>query len=289
MNKINFKKRLVIGTANFTQKYGADPNRIKQSEIKKIINFAQNNKILKIETAESYLDHKHEFKNINKKFKFITKIKPNKRWVSFDFCKKKIDNHFSIFHQNKIETLLFHDIKILFNKEGPKVFENLCILKKKKYFKKIGISIYDINCLDYLISNYNFDVIQCPYNILDKRIVKSGWFNRLKNKGIEVHVRSIFLQGLLLVKFDHLPKKFLKWKKIFMNWNNWIAKNNYSRLEACVNFVFFNNSIDKIIIGVEDLNQLKKILNLKLKKKINIPDHLKSNDKNLINPSNWVK
>ena len=50
-----------------------------------------------------------------------------------------------------------------------------------------------------------------------------------------------------------------------------------------------NNSIDKIIVGVEDLNQLKKILNLKLKKKINIPDHLKSNDKNLINPSNWVK
>ena len=286
MNKINFKKRLVIGTANFTQKYGADPNRIKQSEIKKIINFAQNNKILKIETAESYLDHKHEFKNINKKFKFITKIKPNKRWVSFDFCKKKIDNHFSIFHQNKIETLLFHDIKILFNKEGPKVFENLCILKKKKYFKKIGISIYDINCLDYLISNYNFDVIQCPYNILDKRIVKSGWFNRLKNKGIEVHVRSIFLQGLLVNKLIYKKKYFKKWKSFLSEWFQSLKKKNISPVDYCINDLL-THDFDQIIIGINNCENLKKIIDFKILKKKDKTLNFEIKSLQLIDPRNW--
>ena len=90
MNKINFKKKLIIGTANFTQKYGADPTKINLSEIKKILNLAKKNSIYNIDTAESYLKDKFFFKNIDKKFEFFSKINPTSRWVSLDFCQKKI-------------------------------------------------------------------------------------------------------------------------------------------------------------------------------------------------------
>ena len=80
---------------------------------------------------------------------------PNSKWVSLEFCQKQLEDHFKSFSTNKIETLLFHDIKILFTKRGMKIFKNLEVLKKKKFFKKIGLSIYDTSCLNYLNSNYN--------------------------------------------------------------------------------------------------------------------------------------
>ena len=88
--------------------------------------------------------------------------------------------------------------------------------EKKKYFNKIGFSIYQTNSLSKLISNYNFDVVQCPYNILDKRILNTGWFDNLKNQGKEIHVRSIFLQGLLVNKAIYIKNYFKNGKKVFL-------------------------------------------------------------------------
>ena len=76
MNKFQFKKRIVIGSANFTQKYGADLTKINSYEIKKILNIAKKNKINEIDTAEAYLKDKKIFRDINKTFKFNSKNQP---------------------------------------------------------------------------------------------------------------------------------------------------------------------------------------------------------------------
>ena len=96
--------------------------------------------------------------------------------------------------------MLIHNEKILLTKNSLKIFKNLEVLKKEKYFHKIGLSIYDTHNLKYIISKFNLNVVQCPYNILDQRIFNTGWFDRLKYKGIDIHARSIFLQGLLVNK-----------------------------------------------------------------------------------------
>ena len=100
MNTADFKKKLTIGSANFTQKYGADLTKINRNEIKKILNFAKKNKIKKIDTAVNYLNQKNIFKKINKTFQFTTKITPDYRWVSLDYCQKKIDTHFKMINRN---------------------------------------------------------------------------------------------------------------------------------------------------------------------------------------------
>ena len=114
MNKANLKRRIVIGSANFAQKYGIAPTKIDKNEIKKILNLSKKNNIYKIDTGESYFNKINLFKNIDKKFKFITKMKPDHRWISLDFCQEKIENHFKKFNGNEIQTLLFHDTDILF-------------------------------------------------------------------------------------------------------------------------------------------------------------------------------
>ncbi len=285
MNKTELKKSFIIGSANFTQKYGVDSTKINHDEIRKILNLAKKNSIHKIDTAQAYLKKKNTFKNIDKKFKFSTKIIPDSRWVSLEFCQKKLEEHFNTLNNNRVETILFHDIKILLTKNGPKIFKNLESLKKKKYFYKIGLSIYDTDCLNYIISNYNFDVVQCPYNILDKRIVYSGWLAKLKNKGVEIHIRSIFLQGLLVNKSIHKKKYFRKWQKKISEWFTWLEKNNISPIDYCLNDLLYQD-FDKIIIGINSSINLKEIINFKKINK-NKMINFDISDTKLIDPRNW--
>lgn len=287
MNRVDFTKKLIIGTANFVNKYGADSVKINQNEIIKILKFSKKNKINKIDTAESYLNKKKIFKKVYENFQFTSKVAPDHRWISFDYCQKKLDEHFKLFNGNRIHTLLFHDSSILFQSEGSKIFNNLENLKKKKYFKKIGLSIYDVKHLNYLVSNYNLDVIQCPYNIIDKRIIQSGWFDKLKNKGIKIHARSIFLQGLLVNELICKKNYFKKWKKNFLEWFQFLKNNNISPIDYCLNDLL-NYNFDQIIIGVNNCENLKEIVNFrKIKNKKNKIFKIKNSDIKLIDPRNW--
>ncbi len=285
MNKSQFKSRIVIGSANFTQKYGADHVIVNNIENKKIIKLAKKNNIYKIDTAEAYLKNKKIFKNIDKKFNFFTKVLPDSRWTSLEFCQKKIDNHFSVLNNNKVEALFLHDFKILLTNNGKKIFKNLEILKQRNYFKKIGISIYDTNYLNKLISNFNFDIVQCPYNILDKRILTTGWLDKLKSKGIEIHVRSIFLQGLLVNKSIYKKKYFKKWQTSFIKWFDNLDNNNISPIDYCLSDLL-NYDFDKIIIGINNSKNLEEIINFKTINK-NKMINFSISDKKLIDPRNW--
>lgn len=286
MNKYELKKRFIIGSANFTQKYGVDTIKVNSYEIKKILDTAKKNNIYELDTAEAYLKDKNIFKKIDKKFYFSSKISPNNKWTSLEFCQIKIEEHLNNLNNNMIQTLLLHDEKILFTKNGKKIFRNLEDLKKKQYFQKIGISIYSTDYLNYIVSNYDLDVVQCPYNVLDQRILNTGWFDKLKSLNIETHVRSIFLQGLLVNKSIHKKKYFKQWQKQISQWFVWLENNKISPIDYCLSDLL-NCDFDKIIIGINSFDGLKKILNFK---KINIKKNflnLKINDLTLIDPRKW--
>ena len=284
MNK-SYLKKIIIGTANFTQKYGAHPTKINRYEIKKILDLAKKNNLLEIDTAESYLKDKNIFKDVNKKFQFSTKILPDDRWISLEYCQKKIEDHLINFNIDMFKVILFHDTKILFKKNGIKIYRNLEYLKKKKYFSKIGISIYNTDCLNFMTENYDLDVVQCPYNILDKRILLTGWFDRLKKLRIETHVRSIFLQGLLVNRSLYKKKHFKRWQKKISAWFMELQKNKITAIDYCFSDLF-SCDFDKVIIGVNNSDNLKELIKFKkINKKIKLD--LKIDDLQLIDPRKW--
>jgi aryl-alcohol dehydrogenase-like predicted oxidoreductase len=285
MSRANLKHKFIIGTANFTQTYGANPTNVSKNEITKILHLAKKHKINKIDTAEAYLKTNYNFKKIEKTFKFSSKIIADSRWTSLEFCQKKLQNHIKSFSGKQLETLLFHDTKILFTQKGDKIFKNLELLKSKKYFHKIGLSIYDTNYLSTLISKYNFDVVQCPYNILDKRILTTGWFDKLKNEGKEIHIRSIFLQGLLVNPMIYKKKYFRKWKKFFFDWFQYLKVKNIKPIDYCLSDLL-EHDFDKIIIGINNSKNLNEIINFKTVNK-NKMINFKINDTKLIDPRNW--
>ena len=155
--------------------------------------------------------------------------------------------------------------------------------------QKIGVSIYSYLTLDKVLNKYKFDVVQLPFNIFDRRLLTNKYFQKIKNKEIEIHIRSIFLQGLLLRDYKKIPKYFKKWKRIFLSWEKWCEKKNISKLQSCLNFVSSYKKIDKVIIGVADEKELIQILKCIKKISKNYPKKIFLNDIKLIDPRKWKK
>ena len=128
------------------------------------------------------------------------------------------------------------------------------------------------------MNSYKIDVVQIPYSAVDRRGKK--YFTYLKKREIEIQVRSIFLQGALLSKI----KSNLKLTKIY---NKIKEKKILDRLNILFSFILKDINIDKIVIGVRQVNELKMILNFNRLKINKILDNLYSNDLEIIDPLNW--
>ena len=153
--------------------------------------------------------------------------------------------------------------------------------------KKIGISIYNENSVRKLTQLDVIDIVQIPLNLCDRRFIRKKNMNFFKRKNIRVQARSIFLQGLLLQNFNKIKSKPYIDKKFFYDYETWIKKNKMSKLQACLNFIKFRNELDSIVIGIENLNQLKDIVNLLKLKNKEYPKKIISNKKEFFDPRKW--
>ena len=279
--------KIIIGSAQFGLNYGYNnlSTPIKLKEIEKIIELAHNYKINKIDTAISYGNSEKIIGSLKlNNWDIFTKIPsiPNnikniETWISNNLEKSlenlKIDKH---------KGVLFHDTKQL-KKITEKI--NISKIKKKFEFDYFGLSIYDIEDFFCLNSKYNFDVIQVPYNIFDRQIESK--IKKIKEMNIIVQARSIFLQGVLLTKFNKLNKYFHKWNSIFYCWENWLQKKGLNHLEGCLSLIKNDNTIDYVVIGIKNSIELKTIISTLKHNLPKPPKYLSSNSKHLINPTNW--
>ena len=258
--------KIALGTANFGQKYGLAGKIIKSDKkIKKIIQFANNSKIKLIDTSNNYGSSETLLGNNNlKNFKIITKLKiSNDEKKSNDLENivfNKVEESLLKLNIKKLYAILLHESNDLKSNKRHKLIKVLKKLKKRNLVSKIGISIYNPKELNFIWPFWKPDIVQCPFNILDRRIYESGWLKKLKKNKTEIHVRSIFLQGLLLQNEKSMPRKFKKWKNIFKKWNNYCKKENISKIQGCINFIKSFKKISFVIIGFENIKQVKNII-----------------------------
>jgi len=183
--------------------------------------------------------------------------------------------------------LLLHNSNSLLSSNGNEIYKGMKNIKKEGLSKKIGISIYDFNTLKKILNKFELNLVQAPLNILDQRLLQTGWLQRLKKRKIEVHVRSVFLQGILLSTYSKLPKKLKKLSKSLIMFEKWLIKNNYTPLQACISLVFGQQKLDGVIMGFDSKNQLNQILKAKvIKSNFSIPD-LKIKNRKLADPRHW--
>ncbi|MBW2993081.1 aldo/keto reductase, partial [Candidatus Woesearchaeota archaeon] len=191
--------------------------------------------------------------------------------------------------QDKLYGYLIHDFKTFKEHEG--MLGVLKQLKGEGKIEKIGFSLYSPIELKYLLqNNISFDVVQVPYSIFDQRF--SRYFSLLKEKGVEVHIRSVFLQGLVFKNPDKLEGRFAKVKNKLLKLRNLSDRLNIPISSLCINFALLNEYVDKVIIGVDSLNNLKENIpsmrdKLRIKEIYSNLKNLEETDENIILPVNW--
>ena len=291
--------KIGIGTAQLGMKYGVTNNskKLDLDNFKKILSLSLKNNISIIDTANSYGDSikkigytisQNKFRN---KFKIISKVSDLRKVKKSNIYSHIFDNISFSSKKMKVKSLegiLIHDIKDLESKKSTEIFNSFIKLKKKKLVKKIGFSAYKISDVLKYIKKYNFDFIQFPLNVFDQRILDKKIQKKLRFFKIELHVRSIFLQGLLLLSKKELPNNFRN-RHIIKRWHKFLNDNSLDAITTCINFIKHNNIYSKVIIGFHDYQQFEDVVkNFSIKKNINLNfKKLAIKDESIINPSNW--
>lgn len=284
--------RIALGTVQFGMKYGISNQHgiVQSKQINSIINIAD---ILGIDTLDTAINYQDSEKNLGRnkisKFKIITKVPalPNHVQNVHEWYSTQVNLSIERLNVKKIYGLLLHRAEDLLGDNGTLIFNALIELKKTGLVDKIGISINSFYVANEIIKKYKLDLIQLPFNIIDHRLIKSGMLQRIKDKDYEIHTRSAFLQGLLLMDEAERPAKFLKWDSIWKELSNWKSKNSINVLQAAIQFPLSFPEIDKVIVGVQNSDQLIEIFNLANNKLIEKFPNIQCDDEDLINPSRW--
>ncbi|WP_292468801.1 aldo/keto reductase [Methanolobus sp.] len=283
--------KITLGTAQFGMDYGINNQRgkIPKNEIFQIMDTCVSIGIKSFDTARNYGDSESLLGTYIKTsshdidiFSKLPECNPNE-------VDKIVHQSLKNLNIDTIYGYYIHSFKSFI--DNPQIWGELEKLKAIGKIQKIGFSLYYPEELDKLIhNNVLFDVVQIPFNVLDQRFER--YFSILKKKGIEISVRSVFLQGLLFKRPSDLSPSFLKIQSKLSDIQN-LAKENDIPLEALFfNFATNNQYIDHVVVGVDNLQNLKDIVgSLKYSQQTRslqkCLESFREDDENIILPFNW--
>jgi len=283
---------LGLGTVQFGLNYGVSNQRgqVTLEEAEAILNYAAMYGIDMLDTAIAYGDCEQRLGEIGvESWQVVSKLpavplgcRDIPQWVE-----DSVNESLQRLKVKSLYGLLLHRPLQLLEQDGDRFYYALQQLKHNRLVQKIGVSIYDPGELDAIFKNHRLDIVQSPFNIFDRRLIDMGWLSRLAEQGTEVHVRSVFLQGLLLMTPKDRPQKFCRFSSLWNQWDAWLKDTGLTPLQACISFALSFQQISNVIIGVDNLSQLKEILQASETLMPHIPSELQSNDQDLIEPARW--
>lgn len=186
--------------------------------------------------------------------------------------------------------LMLHAPDDLLGPHGSDLARGLLRAQDAGLAERIGLSVYSPEQLAVLVGRLPLEIIQIPLNVFDRRFVETGWLDRLVSDDVEVHARSVFLQGLLLMPSDLVPSKFAPFRTLIDGWHAWLsgdAAAGRSAVQACLAHVASYAGISRLVVGADSLAQLHDIIEAASTAPLRAPESLASPVTPLINPSQW--
>jgi aryl-alcohol dehydrogenase-like predicted oxidoreductase len=257
--------QLGLGTAQFGFDYGISNvrGRSSENEIRKILAMAARKNVAVIDTAAAYGEAESVLGRCLPKgdeFRIVTKTIPLRecsatgdgaRWVRDGFFRslKRLG-------VEAVDSLLIHHVDDLLGPSGPEVYDEIFRLKQDGKVRRMGISAYSGSELDEALNRYDIDIVQVPLNVLDQRLLSGGQLQRLKEREVEIHVRSVFLQGLLLMDPWSVPSYFEPIRPSLLAWHQALKDRQMTPAQGAFAFAQSVN-VDVILVGVENAVQLQ--------------------------------
>lgn len=285
--------RLVLGTVQFGLDYGIanQAGQVSQPAVDALLNRAREGGLDMLDTAIAYGDSETRLGAAGiDDFRVITKLPslpPDCADVAA-WVRRQLDESLARLGVDTVYGLLLHDAKQLTGPLGKALLGALSEAKQAGRIAKLGVSIYAPDELAAISQCLRMEIVQAPLNLLDHRLVDSGWMQRLHDTGVEIHVRSSFLQGLLLMPEAEVPVKFSPWRPLWSRWHAWLADHPGQAVAACLAYPMSFPQVDRVVVGVDSLTQFEELLaaeKLAFTMK-DLPD-LHTEEERLINPSLW--
>lgn len=257
-------KSLILGTANFGGTYGiSSQKKIATESIEQILSVAQNNGINHFDTAKSYGDAEIILG------KFLDKSQPLfidskialPECESVDSIVDAVNDSLNVLGIPKLNTLYLHNADLLSGNNSLVIKQGMEKVLDLGLAANLGVSVYTFKQLKEVKVEFPLlSTFQILENICDRRLIHLKELVDFTNKGNVVNIRSVFLQGLLLMNSKNLTAKFHKATKSIENLNKYASKNSVSVLDLCIAYVRDIPWVGSYLVGVESISQLTEIL-----------------------------
>ncbi len=290
---------ICLGSAQFGLNYGATNKSgiVSETEIASILKLAHESSLHFIDTAQAYghsqLALGKNIKSIHD-FKIISKLSPQEQ-ASFspsDISKwdHEIENTCSNLGTKSLDSFLIHNAEDLLKSGSSLLRDWIFNLRKSGIVSRIGISIYDSRILTE-IDYSGFDLIQLPLSLYDQRLLFDGTLDLLHSKGIAIHARSIYLQGLLLTPANDWPSWICKRiKDRHRLLEEFALKKPCELIDVALGFIKSLPNLEAIVVGICSQDELKQLLTHWNKSTPWQSDEFKSwsiSDTSVIDPRYW--
>jgi len=283
--------KLALGTAQFGLPYGIanQAGQVSREQAGEILSVARESGIDTLDTAIAYGDSEASLGAIGiEGFKLFTKLPalPDDVTDIEGWVEEQMQASLRRLNVDSVYGLLLHRSGNLLG--AMPMVQALERLKAEGLVQKIGVSIYAPQELDAVTRACAIDLVQAPLNLMDRCLVTSGWLQRLYDQGIEVHARSAFLQGLLLMPRTAIPAKFERWAPLWDAWHDGLARNRLSATAASLQYPLSLPQIDRVVVGVDSAAQLRELVAITQAPVLQQNwSALACEDENLINPAHW--
>ena len=259
-------KQLSIGTAQFGLNYGISniSGRVKSTELNLILRYMEEIKLFEFDTAQTYGDSesliakllatRSNFSNA----KIVTKFSLSKHYESGDI-EKLVNISLANLNVKSLFGVLIHNFNDY--KNSPDLWKEMLRLRSFGIIENIGFSIYYPEELDFILkSKVDFDIIQIPFNVFDRRFRR--YFSELESRNVLIYFRSIFMQGLVFLDPGLINPKLDLAKKYIESLRSISFDSSIPINSLCLNYALSQNSTYKIIFGVTSSAELKKNISL---------------------------
>lgn len=255
---------LVLGTAQFGHGYGVtnDSKRIDDGTVAEILRTAVAGGIRSFDTADGYGDAQER----------VGRMMPSHarpQYIS-KFVLADLPTSESLFghathrlQTGRLQGLMFHRIQDLLDDRFAEALHLIRNARAEGIVTRFGVSVYDCDELELArIAMPDMDLVQIPGSIVDRRLLESPLLSQLRENGVEVHVRSAFLQGLLLVAKENLPAQFQRLKPVLDALDSEAARHKNGRLALLLGFLAWHENADAVVVGSTSVDELAQTLDV---------------------------
>lgn len=297
--KTPVSSRLGLGTVQFGLDYGVTnaAGRVAPEDVNSILDRAASDGISTLDTAFLYGESEAVVGRSGRQaaFEIITKTDKVSGARNAGEAADRIERAFEISLSRLgvagVDGLLVHDVNDLLGIHADAVWRRLTELRATGRARRVGVSVYEGHEIDRLIGRFDFDLVQLPFNALDRRLAENGQLSALAARGVEIHARSIFLQGVLLQPPERLPAKLAPLRPVVTAMRESFTRAGLTVMEGLIASVLHQSEIDRIIVGTTSLRDLEEIVSAATRvgrpELAYLPDRWDVSDVRLLNPAMW--